>query len=87
MASFAYLEKQKVVTAEELKAVLQEYATSGACISSKTVIGIIRRTKLTDEDKAELIASAETGRDSQAERLFHQDAKKYQEVIDFLRNS
>jgi hypothetical protein len=77
MKSFAGLERAESVTAEELKATLNSYAESGAGIRGRVVIGIINRTPLTADDRAELLESARRG------VVVHREMREPLEVIEY----
>ena len=88
--SFAVLQAQKRITPANLMVSLEEYATSGAAISSEVVIGIINRTRLTKRHKASLRESARKGmlvhrRMSERKSAEAREAAQYARVADHLK--
>ncbi len=83
--TFAELEQDETVTAQELREVLDEYVETGAAIHAATVIALINRTNLTAVDRKHMQATAERGRTDQHNRRFSRDAAAYQQVADHLR--
>ena len=72
-------------SAEDLKAVLEDYATTGAAINARVVIALIKITTLSWVDISELLASALKGLEDQTRRHFPKDANEYGKVVNYLR--
>jgi len=83
--SFAELEKAEQVTATEVADALDDYAVTGAAISSPVVIALINRTKPDSSERVRMAFSAATGRDSQTARHFRKDAAAYADVLVHLQ--
>jgi hypothetical protein len=84
MRSFLDLEEDKNVVATEVVAVLEEYATSGAAISARTVISLINHTNPSASDREKMKASAQKGKESQSRRNFPGCANEYEKVLQHL---
>ena len=85
--SFAELEAQENVSAEDLKLALRKYAESGSSISGRVVNSIIDRTDLSEKDIQEVIAIAQIGVDDHTRKAEEhlgekQEAEEYQKVAD-----
>lgn len=80
-ASFAELAKQKDVTPAELIATLRDYAERGDSIDDRVVLGIIKRVKLTPEEKTELVNLARIGIDRATSSI---DVAEYKSIIRYF---
>ena len=81
-ATFAELEAKENVSATELIDTLKDYAEGGWVIADRVVLSLIRRTKLTDNERETIKQLAQKGADLQAERRETKSAKEYQAVVD-----
>ncbi len=84
MRTFAELEKDKDVTAEEVAEVLEGYSSSSAAVSYQVVIGLIDRTKPDQAQRERIRASAQKGGTTQARRGFHRDAVTYDSIARYV---
>ena len=84
MRSFLDLEEDKSVTATEVVEVFEDYATSGAAISARTVISLIIRTNPSASDREKMKAIAQKGKESQSRRNFSGCANEYEKVLQHL---
>ncbi|MFZ2150575.1 MAG: hypothetical protein WAZ12_03135 [Candidatus Absconditicoccaceae bacterium] len=85
--SFAELEQKSIVSFEELKATLKDYAEGGRAISSRVVISIIDRMKINENDKWDLIEIAKKGMKVHQKMEEPIEEEKYQKVYKHLLNS
>ena len=82
--SFRDLQQDEHVTVQELKEVLEEYATTGSSIASPVVIDLINRTDPSTADCEQMIMTAAVGRSRQLKGNHIETASAYLEVIDHL---
>lgn len=85
--SFAELEQKSVVSIEELKATLKDYAEWWRAISSRVVISIINRMKLNTQDKRELIEIAKKWMEVHQKMEEPVEEEKYKKVYIYLLSS
>ncbi len=83
--SFAELDRDQNAGAEELCAVLNDYAVGGAGINEDMVIRLIQRTQPDRPQLTRLLASARKGGQSQYLRGFVRDRTAYDGVAHFVQ--
>jgi hypothetical protein len=84
--SFAELDGSETVRADELKETLDDYARLGGSIDPRTVISIIRRTKLTADDRAALLSSARAGMEARKKSGDRNSAREYETVMEYIKH-
>lgn len=84
MTTFAELDKEENPNYHVLKSILEYNARIGLPIYSPLVIGIIKRIQLKPEQKKELTDLAKIGVKRQIEIRFPNEARQYQQVVNFL---
>lgn len=84
ITTFAELMEVDNPTFETLSEILKEYAESGAAISGRVVVTIIRKMELTKAQKRDLANHARFGISKQTALRFPKEAQEYRKVIDAL---
>lgn len=84
METFAQLEIQGNVTAEQVSNLLSHYAYSGSAISSRTVIALIDRTNPDEDLKQIMLTSALFGKANQEKSGNKKGIEAYKLVAEIL---
>lgn len=81
ITTFAELAEVEKPTFETLSEILKEYAESGAAISGRVVVTIIRKMVLTEAEKNDLANSARVGIRKQTALQCPEEVEQYKRVI------